>query len=107
MERREEDMQPYLSVIIPAYTEEKRIGKTLEAVYDYLRAQTFSWELLIVLDGPTDNTPAIVADFAQGKAGIRWIFAGKTGAKATPCVRACWPPVAKSASSPTPTIPPT
>ncbi|MBK7920469.1 MAG: glycosyltransferase [Chloroflexi bacterium] len=66
-------MQPYLSVIIPAYTEEKRIGKTLAAVYDYLRAQTFSWELLIVLDGPTDNTPAIVADFAQGKTGIRWI----------------------------------
>ena len=73
MKRREEDMQPYLSVIIPAYTEEKRIGKTLAAVYDYLRAQTFSWELLIVLDGPTDNTPAIVADFAQGKTGIRWI----------------------------------
>ena len=73
MERREEDMQPYLSVIIPAYTEEKRIGKTLEAVYAYLTNQPFTWELLIVLDGPTDNTPAVVANFAADKANIRWI----------------------------------
>jgi len=73
MESREEDMQPYLSVIIPAYTEEKRIGKTLESVYAYLAAQPFSWEILVVLDGPTDNTPGIVAAFAQDKANIRWI----------------------------------
>ncbi|MCA9875028.1 MAG: glycosyltransferase family 2 protein, partial [Anaerolineales bacterium] len=73
MERREEDMQPYLSVIIPAYTEEKRIGKTLEAVYTYLAGQPFTWEMLVVLDGPTDKTPQIVADFAQDKTNIRWI----------------------------------
>lgn len=73
MESREEDMQPYLSVIIPAYTEEKRIGKTLEAVYAYLTAQPFTWEMLIVLDGPTDNTPIIVASFAEDKTNIRWI----------------------------------
>ena len=58
MERREEDMQPYLSVIIPAYTEEKRIGKTLAAVYDYLRAQTFSWELLIAVSYTHLTLPA-------------------------------------------------
>ncbi len=73
MKSREEEMQPFLSVIIPAYTEEKRIGKTLEAVYAYLSAQPFTWELLVVLDGPQDKTPQIVADFAAGKANIRWI----------------------------------
>jgi glycosyltransferase involved in cell wall biosynthesis len=73
MEQREEAMQPYLSVIIPAYTEEKRISATLDTVYAYLTAQPYSWEILVVLDGPDDATPAIVEAFAQGKDGVRWI----------------------------------
>ncbi|MCP4358880.1 MAG: glycosyltransferase family 2 protein [Chloroflexi bacterium] len=66
-------MKPYLSVIIPAYNEEKRIRKTLAAVYTYLIAQTYTWEILIVLDGAQDNTLAVIQDFAQGKESIRWI----------------------------------
>ncbi len=66
-------MNPYLSVIIPAYNEAKRIGKTLEAVYQYLNAQDFTWEILIVLDGSKDNTPEVVQRFAEGKKHIRWI----------------------------------
>lgn len=66
-------MNPYLSVIIPAYNEAKRIGKTLEAVYHYLNAQDFTWEILIVLDGSKDNTPEVVQRFAEGKKHIRWI----------------------------------
>lgn len=66
-------MKPYLSVIIPAYNEEKRINKTLVAVYDYLCQQSYVWELLIVLDGVTDNTLSVVETFAQGKTGVRWI----------------------------------
>ena len=66
-------MKPYLSVIIPAYNEEKRIGQTLTAVYSYLTAQPYTWELLIILDGPTDNTFAIVETFATGKEHVRYI----------------------------------
>ena len=66
-------MNPYLSVIIPAYNEAKRIGKTLEAVYQYLNAQDFTWEILIVLNGSKDNTPEVVQRFAEGKNHIRWI----------------------------------
>ncbi len=64
---------PYLSVIIPAYNEEKRIAVTLDAVYRYLSAQPFTWELLVVLDGPTDNTLGVVQSFAEDKEHIRWI----------------------------------
>lgn len=66
-------MKPYLSVIIPAYNEEKRIGKTLVAVYEYLSKQAYAWELLIVLDGVTDNTLSVVEGFSAGKAHIRWV----------------------------------
>lgn len=66
-------MNPYLSVIIPAYNEEKRIGKTLDAVYQYLQPQAYDWEMIIVLDGSTDGTLALVEQFAQGKPEVRWL----------------------------------
>ena len=69
----EEQMKPYLSVIIPAYNEENRIGQTLTAVHTYLTAQPYTWEMLIVLDGVTDNTASVVSQFAEGKEPVRWI----------------------------------
>lgn len=64
---------PYLSVIIPAFNEERRITATLLSIYDYLSRQSFSWEILVVLDGPTDNTLDLVSDFAAKRNQVRWI----------------------------------
>lgn len=64
---------PFLSVIIPAYNEETRIGRTLEETHRYLSAQPFDWEILVVLDGPSDDTLGTVQAFAEGKEHIRWI----------------------------------
>ena len=50
----------FLSVIIPAYNEEKRIAKTLDAIYEYLRRQPYLYEILVVTDGATDNTVSVV-----------------------------------------------
>jgi glycosyltransferase involved in cell wall biosynthesis len=68
-----QNSDPYLSVIIPAYNEERRITMTLVSVYEYLSRQTYSWEILIVLDGPSDNTLNLVRDFADTRNEIRWI----------------------------------
>jgi glycosyltransferase involved in cell wall biosynthesis len=68
-----EETKPYLSVVIPAYNEEKRIGRTLQAVYDYLSAQPFSWEVVIVLDGSKDNTLSVVEAFARDKSCVRYL----------------------------------
>ncbi|MDD2753605.1 MAG: glycosyltransferase family 2 protein [Candidatus Portnoybacteria bacterium] len=57
--------QPYLSVIIPAYNEEKRISKTLLAVDEYLQKQSFEYEILVVSDGSTDKTAQIITDFQK------------------------------------------
>jgi len=46
----------YLSVIIPAYNEEKRLPKTLAEIDKYLSKQDYSYEILVVSDGSTDRT---------------------------------------------------
>ena len=56
-------MKPYLSVIIPAYNEEKRIPKTLLAIDAYLGKQSYTYEILVVIDGATDRTEHIVRKF--------------------------------------------
>ena len=73
MNEEETMKKPYLSVVIPAYTEEERIGPTLDVIYSYLNNQAYTWEILVVLDGPDDNTLNVVEQFAQGKENIRWI----------------------------------
>ena len=51
---------PYLSIVIPAYNEEPRIRGSLEQVLDYLRSQTYSWEVVVADDGSTDATASEV-----------------------------------------------
>ncbi|MGE0448951.1 MAG: dolichyl-phosphate beta-glucosyltransferase [Vicinamibacterales bacterium] len=53
-----------LSVIIPAYNEERRLGATLETVQTFLREQTWTWEVRVVDDGSADDTRGIGRRFA-------------------------------------------
>lgn len=46
----------YLSIVIPAFNEEKRLSKTLSKIISYLKKQNYEWEILVVDDGSTDNT---------------------------------------------------
>lgn len=54
-----------LSVVIPAYNEEHRIGKTLEAVSSFLEKQSFDYEILVVSDGSSDRTGEVVQELAK------------------------------------------
>jgi dolichyl-phosphate beta-glucosyltransferase len=56
---------PYLSVIIPAYKEEKRISKTLLAVDQYLTKRHYDYEILVVNDGSPDKLAEVVANFEK------------------------------------------
>lgn len=60
----------YLSVVIPAYNEEGRLPETLATIDAYLRAQPYTWEVLVADDGSEDNTAAIVREFGQTHAGF-------------------------------------
>ncbi len=50
----------YLSVIIPAYNEAERIGKTLESVSAYLARQPYRSEIIVSDGGSTDKTADVV-----------------------------------------------
>jgi len=57
-----------ISIIIPAYNEEKRILPTLEKVYNYFsRVQNMDFEIIVVDDGSKDNTEKVVRNFAKDK----------------------------------------
>jgi dolichyl-phosphate beta-glucosyltransferase len=43
--------QPHLSLVIPAYNEVGRIGRTVTTVCAYLDRQSYTWELLVIIDG--------------------------------------------------------
>ena len=57
----------YLSWIVPAYNEEKRIEKTLREVDRYLRAQNFpgGYEILVVDSSSKDRTEEIVKEMTK------------------------------------------
>jgi putative flippase GtrA len=54
-----------LSVVLPAYNEEQVIGATLEHVLNVLAAWLKDFEVIVVNDGSTDRTGAIVSAIAE------------------------------------------
>jgi dolichyl-phosphate beta-glucosyltransferase len=56
---------PQLSVVVPAYNEEVRLLPTLERLHEYYEGQDYSYEVIVVSDGSTDGTNAIVEKFAE------------------------------------------
>lgn len=52
-------MQPVISFIVPAYNEEQLLGQTLEAIHGAARALAEPYEVIVVDDGSTDQTPTV------------------------------------------------
>ncbi len=58
-------MKPYLSVIIPAYNEAKRLPPTLVDIDRHLSERDFSYEIIVVDNNSKDSTPDIVRRFSS------------------------------------------
>ena len=63
----------YLSIVIPAYNEEKRLPRTLREIDKYLRNQKYQYEILVVSDGSKDRTAEVARDLKPEIKGLRII----------------------------------
>jgi len=51
-----------VSILMPAYNDSKHISRAVHSVLDQSHD---NWELIIIDDGSTDNTPELVKDFSD------------------------------------------
>ena len=74
-----------LSIIIPAYNEEKRIKKTLEEYYNFFKKKfKKDFEIIIIPNNCKDKTLRVSEEFKKNKSEIRTFeinhYSGKGGA---------------------------
>ena len=66
-----------LSIVIPAYNEEKRIGKTLNSYSKYfnslVKRDKLDYEILVVINNTTDRTKEIVKKIQKKNRKIRYL----------------------------------
>jgi glycosyltransferase involved in cell wall biosynthesis len=59
-------MKPAISIIIPAFEEQARLGDSVEKILAYIEQERLSAELIIVDDGSDDNTAEIAEKACAG-----------------------------------------
>jgi glycosyltransferase involved in cell wall biosynthesis len=61
----------FVSIVIPAYNEEKRIKGTLEAYHSFFSKKKIGFELVVVANNCRDRTVSVVKAFAQRRGACR------------------------------------
>ena len=74
---------PSLSVVVPAFNEEARIGQTISEILAEFDRLGVNGELLVVDDGSGDRTASIVEQAADGDCRVRLVRAAHAGKGAT------------------------
>ncbi len=70
-----------LSIIIPAYNEEKRLPEALNRMLSYLKKRKLKNEIIIVADKSKDRTLEVVRDYSKRYKNIRYIYNPKKQGK--------------------------
>ncbi|MGJ3240972.1 MAG: dolichyl-phosphate beta-glucosyltransferase [Anaerolineae bacterium] len=70
---------PFLSIVIPALNEEHRLPPTLARIDAYLSTQDYTYEVIVVDNGSTDDTRGAVKAFAQTHPYVRLIQLDERG----------------------------
>lgn len=64
-------LTPRLSVVIPAYNEERRLPRTFAQLLPYLAARDYATEVIVVDDGSDDGTAGVVVGQGGGAVPVR------------------------------------
>lgn len=64
---------PEISIIIPAFNEGLRLGLSQQAVIAYFEANALCYEVIVVDDGSSDDTAAVVERLGQKTGNVRLI----------------------------------
>ncbi|MEP6636884.1 MAG: dolichyl-phosphate beta-glucosyltransferase [Acidobacteriota bacterium] len=64
-------MPASLSIVVPAYNEAARLGKSLPLILDYLSNDAPNSELIVVDDGSKDNTAAVARQILANSGAVR------------------------------------
>jgi dolichyl-phosphate beta-glucosyltransferase len=72
---------PDLSIVIPAFNEERRLPESLERIHAYLAARSLRAEVIVVDDGSKDGTAGVVADKAERYPEVRLVSNGRNRGK--------------------------
>ncbi|MSP12722.1 MAG: glycosyltransferase family 2 protein [Chloroflexi bacterium] len=70
---------PYLSIVVPAYNEERRLAITLPLMVNFIEAQSYAGEIVVVDDGSQDRTANLVEEFSRTHAYVRVVRAPHKG----------------------------
>ena len=62
-----------LSIIIPAYNEEKRIPSFLEELIEFSRKNLENFEIIIINDGSKDRTKQVVLNFLKNQQNVKLV----------------------------------
>lgn len=63
--------EPFLSIIIPARNEERRLPQTLEQVARFVQTCGFLTEIIVVVNASTDRSLEVASDFAAQHENVR------------------------------------
>lgn len=72
---------PELSIIIPAFNEENRLGRTLERIRGYVSSKGFDAEVIVVDDGSSDGTAELVEEWRTRMPNLRLVSNGRNRGK--------------------------
>ncbi|MFN3330010.1 MAG: glycosyltransferase [Pyrinomonadaceae bacterium] len=59
-------MKKFLSIVIPAFEESERLGKSINLISDYIRLEKLDAEIIVVDDGSKDNTKEVALEAFKG-----------------------------------------
>ena len=74
------NLVPSATIIIPAYNEERRIGRVLEEIVDFISINDLSWDVIVSIDGG-DGTEQLVRSYSNDYKFIRYEKGRERGGK--------------------------